>query len=122
MIRLHEEDGNDSGLPLDFMEQVYRCVAQVPFGKVATYGQIAAMAGCASASREVGHIMSHVKEWQGLPCHRVVNKAGTLAPDYAFGGREVQQALLEKEGVTFVDGRIDMSRHLWNGPEQLALF
>ena len=121
VIRLHEDDNGDN-LPQDFMEEVYRHVAQIPFGKVATYGQIAAMAGCASAARETGHIMSQVKEWQNLPCHRVVNKSGTLAPDYAFGGKEVQQELLEKEGIAFIDDHIDMSRHLWNGPEQLTLF
>jgi len=49
-----------------------------------------------------------------LPCHRVVNKSGSLAPDYAFGSKDVQRELLKSEGITFLeDGRIDMKKHLW---------
>ena len=106
-----------------FAEQVYEAVARIPRGKVATYGQIAAQVGDPLAGREVGHIMSCAPSGRNLPCHRVVNRTGVLAPDYAFGGQEKQRALLEAEGVTFLaDGRIDMTLHLWGKYEQFNIF
>lgn len=106
-----------------FAEQVYEAVARIPCGKVATYGQIAALVGDPLAGREVGHIMSCAPSGRNLPCHRVVNRTGVLAPDYAFGGQEKQRALLEAEGVTFLaDGRIDMALHLWGKYEQFNIF
>lgn len=106
-----------------FAEQVYEAVARIPCGKVATYGQIAALVGDPLAGREVGHIMSYAPSGRNLPCHRVVNRTGVLAPDYAFGGQEKQRALLEAEGVTFLaDGRIDMELHLWGKYEQFNIF
>ena len=106
-----------------FAEQVYEAVARIPRGKVATYGQIAAQVGDTLAGREGGHIMSCAPSGRNLPCHRVVNRTGALAPDYAFGGQEKQRALLEAEGVTFLaDGRIDMTLHLWGKYEQFNIF
>lgn len=106
-----------------FERTVHKIVATIPRGKVATYGQIAEMAGAPGAAREVGHVMARVETGLNLPCHRVVNKTGTLAPDFAFGGQERQRLMLEEEGVTFLaDGRIDMSRHQWGRGEQLTLF
>lgn len=112
------ESANDA-----FGEKVYRIVAEIPAGKVATYGQIAGMLGDPTIAREVGYAMSRAPADRGLPCHRVVNRTGALAPDYAFGGQDKQRALLEAEGISFLaDGRIDMPRHLWGAPEQLSLF
>lgn len=108
----------------DFINSIHKLVASIPPGKVATYGQIAAMAGEPGAAREVGLVMSRAPADKNLPCHRVVSKTGTLAPDYAFNGQERQRALLEKEGVQFnSDGQIIMSRCQWNSrEEQLSLF
>ena len=103
-----------------FAEEVYEIVAQIPAGKVATYGQIAEMLGQPRASREVGTAMANAGG-RNLPCHRVVNRTGVLAPDYAFGGPEKQRALLEAEGITFLpDGTIDVPRHQWGEFEQLS--
>lgn len=98
-----------------FFQQVYKVVSQIPLGRVATYGQIAAMLGRPSShARVVGWAMRAVPDSIKLPCHRVVNKSGTLAPDYAFGGTQVQRQMLEREGITFNgDGRIKMVKHLW---------
>ncbi|ULQ58503.1 MGMT family protein [Brucepastera parasyntrophica] len=97
-----------------FYERVYARVAEIPSGRVCTYGKIAELAGYAGASREVGIAMSRVQNGMNLPCHRVVNRKGTLAPDYAFGGREQQRVLLEQEGVGFLqDGSIDMKKYQW---------
>jgi len=107
----------------EFIQTVHEIVATVPAGKVATYGQIAEMAGIPGAAQEVGHIMSRVRADQNLPCHRIVNKAGTMTPNYAFGGADKQREMLEKEGVRFKsNGRIDMENYQWGNDEQLTLF
>lgn len=99
-----------------FYQAIYDIVAQIPPGRVATYGQIAAMAGRPGNARQVGFAMSHVPVDRDLPCHRVVNRQGELAPAYAFGGQAKQRALLESEGVTFLpSGRIHLKLHLWFG-------
>ena len=97
-------------LPEGFDAEVYSVVAQIPAGRVTTYGQIARLIGMPGYARRVGHALAAAPA--GLPCHRVVNKTGTLAPGFAFGGQERQRDMLETEGVTFLaDGRIDMARH-----------
>lgn len=109
-----------------FVERVYEQVAQIPFGKITTYGKIGELAGYPDAAREVGVAMSRVPEKSDLPCHRVVNKNGTLAPSHAFGGKEKQRELLLREGITFrEDGLIHVAKHMWpddSGGEQLSLF
>ena len=94
--------------------KIYDIVSQIPVGKVATYGQIAALAGMPKGARVVGWAMRAVPENWVLPCHRVVNKAGNMAPEYAFGGQEIQRSLLIAEGVTFkINGLINMEESLW---------
>lgn len=94
--------------------KIYDIVSQIPVGKVATYGQIAVLAGLPRGARVVGWAMRAVPEDWKLPCHRVVNKLGSLAPEYAFGGQEIQRVLLEAEGITFkINGLINMEEHLW---------
>lgn len=98
-----------------FFQQVYRVVRQIPPGAVTTYGVIARLIGRPTAARHVGFAMRCAPD--GLPCHRVVNQAGTLAHQDVFGSTEYQRQLLESEGVTFLEsGRIDMKKHLWYGP------
>lgn len=98
----------------DYFQSVYEIVARIPEGKVATYGQIAAMLGNPRGARTVGWAMQAAPGHLRLPCHRVVNKSGTLAPTYVFGSSENQRAWLEAEGITFgPEGRIDMKKHLW---------
>ncbi len=98
----------------NFFKRVYDIVCRIPEGQVATYGQIALMAGNPYASRIVGYAMSKAPSEQNLPCHRVVNKEGRMAPDYVFGGQKTQRSMLENEGITFMaNGCIDMRKHLW---------
>ncbi len=107
----------------EFLDAVYEIAAQIPRGKVATYGMVGEKAGYPRSAREVGYAMGHAPAGLDLPYHRVVNQTGTLAPEPVFGGQEVQRRMLEEEGVTFRgDGRIDMERHLWSEYEQLRLF
>jgi methylated-DNA-protein-cysteine methyltransferase-like protein len=81
----------------EFREEVYQLMAQVPHGKVTTYGDIAGLAGHANASRVVGGLAHYGPP--ELPWHRLVNRFGGLAAGF-HGGREVQQQLLEAEGIT----------------------
>lgn len=96
-----------------FCERLYAVVAEIPAGKVCTYGKIASLAGYSGMHRAAGRAMGCVPEYLNLPCHRVVNQRGTLAPPYVFGASN-QRALLAAEGITFrPDGRIHMKKHLW---------
>lgn len=97
-------------------EQIYEIVRQIPRGRVATYGMIAQLAGNPRWARAVGYALHANPEPGIIPCHRVVNRFGGLAPAFAFGGASRQRALLEAEGVCFTeDGRADLARCLWNG-------
>ncbi|MBQ8375012.1 MAG: MGMT family protein [Clostridia bacterium] len=97
----------------NFFEKVYEAVKRIPKGKVATYGQIACVCGSPRAARQVGYAL-HVNPQPGIiPCHRVVNRFGGLAPAFAFGGAEVQAELLRAEGVQVgEDYTIDLSKYL----------
>ncbi len=97
---------------MGFFEKVYEVVKKVPRGKVITYGQVAAACGSPKASRQVGWAL-HCNPSQGvIPCHRVVFKDGSLTDGFAFGGREVQKAMLEREGVEVgADYKIDMKKY-----------
>lgn len=99
----------------NFYSQVYEIVAKIPKGKVTTYGQIALTLGKGpGGARLVGWAMRSAPRDLKLPCHRVVNKLGELAPDYAFGSKDMQRELLTSEGISFLEnGRIDMKKHFW---------
>lgn len=102
-----------------FAQRVYELVAQIPEGRVMTYGQIAALCGAAWAAWEVGQI-AHTGPTE-LPWHRVVNKQGGLAAGWPSGGRQAQRSLLEAEGVVVSDDfKVNISNLLWN-PNQTSL-
>lgn len=103
---------------MNFFERVYEAVKKIPEGRVATYGQIACMAGSPRAARQVGYALHVNPQPFVIPCHRVVNRFGRLAPAFAFGGEEVQAALLEAEGVCVADGFVDLEKYIWN-PEKI---
>ena len=93
--------------------RVYEFVRHVPSGKVVTYGQVAAAIGAPRCARQVGWAL-HVNPEPGvIPCHRVVNREGRLAPAFAFGGPDVQASLLEAEGVQVEGGYVDLSKYRW---------
>lgn len=95
-------------------KRIYEVVAKIPFGRVATYGQIASLIDPPTGPRVVGWAMANSPKALALPCHRVVNRKGTLAPSHVFGGYEAQRAMLEAEGITFTPhGLINMRAHLW---------
>ena len=88
---------------MNTFEKIYEQVRKIPEGKVATYGQIALMAGNPRWSQIVGYALHSNPEPEIIPCHRVVNKEGKLAKAFAFGGENVQRNLLINEGVIFLD-------------------
>lgn len=85
----------------DLFKQVYLVVKKIPKGKVATYGQIATVLGTRD-SRKIGWAL-HANSDPSVPCHRVVNKDGRLAPNFAFDGWREQKRRLQEEGVAFSD-------------------
>ncbi len=102
-------------------EAIYAAVKQIPKGKVATYGQIARLAGIPNGARQVGYALSALdganlfKPDQPIPWQRVVNRLGEIS--YSFsrgGGDDLQRALLESEGIVFdAAGKIDLGVYLW---------
>ena len=100
---------------MNSFEQIYAVVRRIPYGRVATYGQIAALAGNPHWSRVVGYALHVNPDPVNIPCFRVVNRFGEPSPAFVFGGVNEQIALLEAEGVVFEDGRIDLSRYQWDG-------
>ena len=101
-------------MSLHFFERVYALVQEIPCGKVATYGQIARLAGAPRCARQVGYAL-HANPRPGvIPCHRVVNRFGFVSPAFAFGGAEAQSALLRAEGVEVSgDGKVDLGVYGW---------
>ncbi len=97
---------------MNTFEKIYEVVRSIPEGKVATYGQVAFLAGNYRWARVVGYAL-HVNPEPGvIPCHRVVNRNGMVAPGFAFGGEDVQRQLLEAEGIVFEsDGSIDLQKY-----------
>lgn len=92
-------------------KKIYEAVKRIPKGKVATYGQVAAMAGNPRMSRAVGNALHKNPQPGIIPCHRVVNAKGQLAGEFAFGGPGVQAKLLEEEGVKVVNSIVDLKKY-----------
>ena len=91
-------------------KRIYEAVKRIPKGRVATYGQVAKMAGNERMSRAVGNALHKNPDPDHIPCFRVVNSKGELAGAFAFGGANVQADLLREDGVEVVDGKVDLKR------------
>ena len=98
--------------PSGFFLRVYGVVRHIPVGRVATYGQVAALAGTPRAARAVGWALRALDEKAAarVPWHRVVNAAGAISPRPGLSP-EIQRRRLRAEGVRFVDGHVDLGRH-----------
>ena len=93
---------------------IYDVVKQIPKGKVASYGQVAALAGNPRWARVVGYALHVNPDPEGIPCYRVVTKDGRISDAFAFGGGIEQIALLNAYGIEFVDDTdVDMKRCQW---------
>lgn len=89
-------------------------VASIPRGRVASYGQVAALAGLPRNARLVGRVLRELPDDIDLPWHRVVSHAGAISPRDAPSSEHEQRRLLAAEGVRFRGGRVDMERHRWD--------
>lgn len=97
---------------MSVFEKIYEVVKSIPKGRVATYGQVALLAGNPRWARVVGYALHNNPAPDIIPCHRVVNREGRVADAFVFGGGEAQRDLLQKEGIVFgPDGRIDLKKY-----------
>ncbi|MCD8021838.1 MAG: MGMT family protein [Lachnospiraceae bacterium] len=94
-------------------DRIYEIVKQIPYGRVATYGQIAALVGNKRRSRVVGYALHVNPDPEHIPCYRVVNRFGEVAKAGACGGETRQITLLEAEGIVFEDGRVNLDQYQW---------
>lgn len=93
-------------------EKIYEAVKQIPKGRVATYGQVAALAGNRGWARVVGNALHRNPDPSSIPCYRVVNCRGEVSEAFAFGGGNRQRDMLEADGIEFDNnGRVIMSRY-----------
>lgn len=104
---------------MNTFERIYEVVKKIPYGRVATYGQIAALCGNPHLSQIVGYALHVNPDPENIPCFRVVNRFGETSKAFAFGGEDVQRNLLEAEGIEFLqDGRIDLEKYIWRSENE----
>ena len=94
-------------------KRIYEAVKKIPKGHVATYGQIAALAGDKKMARAVGNALHNNPDPEHVPCFRVVNSKGELSGEFAFGGAGAQERLLMEDGVEVTCGRVDLGKYGW---------
>lgn len=100
--------------PTSVYARIFTVIAMIPEGRVATYGQIAALAGIGRRARQVGYALASLPDGHEVPWHRVINAKGEISIRARTDGHETQRTLLEDEGVTFdVAGRVELSRFRW---------
>ena len=94
-------------------ESIYKIVTQIPKGKVTTYGEIALVLGNIKLARVVGYALHKNPYFGKVPCHRVVNRFGQLAQNFAFGSIDAQKAMLIAESVEVKDNKVDLTKYLY---------
>jgi methylated-DNA-protein-cysteine methyltransferase-like protein len=102
-------------------QRIYAVVRRIPAGRVATYGQVASLAGLAGHARQVGYALHALPEASALPWHRVVNASGRISRRAMPGAELAQRMLLEREGIEIgLGGQIALSRVRWKPRGQPA--
>jgi methylated-DNA-protein-cysteine methyltransferase related protein len=103
-------------LPMSRYAKIHAVVKRIPRGRVATYGDIATLAGLEGHARQVGYALHHLPERSDVPWHRVINAKGEISPRSAGDSHELQRMLLESEGVEMdLVGKIDLKVFRWRG-------
>lgn len=97
----------------NFSDLVYEATKKIPQGKVSTYKEIATFLGNPYAVRAVGNALHKNPTPIIIPCHRVVNSKGALAPNFGFGGPSHQKQLLQSEGVKITNNKVDLTKYLF---------
>lgn len=100
-------------------KRIYEAVKKIPKGHVATYAQIAAMAGNPQMQRAVGNALHHNPDEENIPCFRVVNAQGKLSGAFAFGGPDEQAKRLIADGVEVKDGKVDLTKYQYRGEAEV---
>lgn len=103
---------------MNFRQKVYGIVKSIPIGKVATYGQVAKLAGKPKGARAVGLFMKQNPDIPNTPCHRVVAGDGGLRGYAGEGGLRRKMEMLKEEGVEFVGDKVDLKSSIWIGTEK----
>ena len=99
-------------------ERIYATVQRIPAGKVATYGQIARLAGLAGHARQIGYALNALPGGEDVPWHRVINAKGEISKRADPVYEQIQRELLEDEGIVFTaDGRVSLTHFLWRVKE-----
>lgn len=93
-------------------QKLYTLLAQIPYGKVVTYGCLAQMLGNRAWARAVGNALHNNPDGEKYPCYKVVNSKGELSSAFAFGGITEQQHRLESEGIVVANGKVDLTKYL----------
>jgi methylated-DNA-protein-cysteine methyltransferase-like protein len=94
--------------------KIYAVVRRIPRGQVATYGEVAVLAGLPGHARQVGYALHALPDGEALPWHRVLNARGEVSPRSEPGMDGLQRRILESEGVDFDErGRLDLNRYGW---------
>lgn len=94
--------------------QILEVIALIPYGKVATYGQIAKLAGLPKHARLVGYVLKHLDKSSEIPWYRVINSQGKISVTHINQqGENVQQSLLEQEGIYLLNGKISLKKFVW---------
>lgn len=96
-----------------FAEAVYDVVRQIPEGCVATYGQVARLAGYPGAARAVGNVLHVNPDPDFTPCFRIVNASGKLASNFGFGGMAEQRRRLEEDGIEVINYKVALEEFQW---------
>lgn len=92
-------------------KRIYEAVKRIPKGKVASYSQVAAMAGNPRMCRAVGNALHHNPDPENIPCYRVVNAKGELSGAFAFGGVDEQERRLAADGIPVINGKVDLEKY-----------
>lgn len=92
-------------------KRIYEAVKRIPKGKVASYSQVAAMAGNPRMCRAVGNALHHNPDPEHIPCYRVVNAKGELSGAFAFGGADEQERRLAADGIPVINGKVDLEKY-----------
>jgi methylated-DNA-protein-cysteine methyltransferase-like protein len=112
MMRPHKRHRREQ--PETRWERIYAVVRRIPRGRVATYGQVARLAGLGENARLVGYALHAIPEYSAVPWHRVINAKGEISLSPEGGGDLTQRLLLEREGVRFnARGRVDLKVFAW---------
>lgn len=101
-------------MSVEFREKIYQLTRSIPKGKVATYGQLAKLAGKPKAARAVGGFMARNKDIPNTPCHRVVASDGALHGYSGIGGIKGKKKMLINEGVKFLGDKVDLTSSQWS--------